>query len=123
MIAPILPGISDGPGQLKDSVTAAVDAGATFVTPILLHLRPIVRDEYMGWLREHYPRLVASYEVMYRRAYAPKSDQNSLATTIGALITEAAPPEPARPRKENFRRVGSKRLPARAVEAEQMRLI
>jgi DNA repair photolyase len=122
MVAPVLPGITDDRNMLREVVDAAVQAGASHVTPILLHLRPIVRDEYMGWLREHYPSLVASYEVMYRRAYAPKSDQNSLATTIGALITEAAPPEPARPRKENFRRA-PERLPARAVEAEQMRLI
>ena len=58
MIAPILPGITDDPMKLMDVVRAAVDAGATFVTPILLHLRPVVREHFMGWLGETYPELV-----------------------------------------------------------------
>src|SRR5919106_2143165 len=60
MVAPILPGISDRPDQLMEVVKAAVDAGATHISPILLHLRPVVREEYMAWLRETYPGLVKS---------------------------------------------------------------
>ena len=47
LVAPILPGISDGKEQLRAVIEAVVDAGATHVHPILLHLRPIVRDVYM----------------------------------------------------------------------------
>jgi DNA repair photolyase len=123
MVAPVLPGITDDRDKLREVVDAAVEAGASHVTPILLHLRPIVREEYMGWLGEHYPNLVESYEVMYRRAYAPKSDQNALAAAVGALVTEAAPREPARPRKGNFRREPVERMTARLEEAEQLKLI
>lgn len=123
MVAPVLPGITDDRDMLREVVEAAVEAGASHVTPILLHLRPIVREEYMGWLRESYPNLVESYEVMYRRAYAPKSDQNALAAAVGALVTEAAPREPARPRRGNFRKQGGERMGARSEDAQQLRLI
>jgi DNA repair photolyase len=123
MVAPVLPGITDDRDMLREVVDAAVEAGASHVTPILLHLRPIVREEYMGWLREHYPNLVESYEVMYRRAYAPKSDQNALAAAIGALVAEAAPREPARPRKGNFRKERVERMTAQLEDVEQLRLI
>jgi DNA repair photolyase len=122
MVAPVLPGITDDRDKLREVVDAAVGAGATHVTPILLHLRPVVREEYMGWLQEHYPGLVESYEATYRRAYAPKSDQNALGAKVGALVAEAAPHQPARPRKGNFRRSSEKGARA-PQEAEQLRLI
>src|SRR6266508_3892637 len=37
LMAPILPGISDGPHQLRQVVETAIEAGATHVSPILLH--------------------------------------------------------------------------------------
>ena len=50
MVAPILPGISDAPEQLEAVVRAAIEAGATSVTPIALHLRPGVREHYLSWI-------------------------------------------------------------------------
>ncbi|HVL81366.1 MAG TPA: Rv2578c family radical SAM protein [Actinomycetota bacterium] len=86
MIAPVLPGISDDPRMLMEVVKAAVDAGATHITPILLHLRPIVREEYMAWLQDAYPHLVGTYEEMYRRgAYAPSEARKALAENITTL--------------------------------------
>src|SRR5207248_1485725 len=35
MMAPILPGITDDPAQLREVVRAAIDAGATHVSPIM----------------------------------------------------------------------------------------
>ena len=51
-------GISDGADQLHAVVEAAVDAGATHVSPILLHLRPGVREEFLPWLEANRPDLV-----------------------------------------------------------------
>ena len=101
MIAPILPGITDRPDQLMEAVRAAVDAGATFITPIFLHLRPVVREEYMGWLANEYPGLVRRYEEMYADgAYGPKAERNALQQRIrglvaaaGGLRLETKPPE------------------------------
>src|SRR5207253_410701 len=50
LVAPVLPGLSDRPEQLEEVVRAVVDAGAVSVSPVLLHLRPGVREHYMGWL-------------------------------------------------------------------------
>ncbi len=55
LMAPILPGISDSPEQLRAVVRAAADAGASHLTPLTLHLRPGVKEEFMPWLEEAYP--------------------------------------------------------------------
>ncbi|MCA1830807.1 MAG: radical SAM protein, partial [Actinobacteria bacterium] len=87
MIAPILPGINDRPEQLRQVVEAAIDAGATHVSPILLHLRPVVREHYMEWLGENYPDLVPRYEAMYARgSYAPSKDRNELGRAVGKIV-------------------------------------
>ena len=105
MIAPILPAISDAPGQLTDAVHAAVDAGATFVTPILLHLRPVVREEYMGWLEQTYPELVTRYEEMYKgNAYGPKQDRKVLAQRVRGLVASAGGLKPVVAQPERNRR-------------------
>jgi DNA repair photolyase len=90
MLAPILPGITDRPDQLMDAVKAAVDAGATFITPIFLHLRPVVREEYMAWLGAEHPGLVRTYEEMYADgAYGPKADRNALQQRVRGLVAAA----------------------------------
>src|SRR4051812_2654444 len=44
LMAPVLPGLSDGDEQLAAVVDACVDAGATSITAMYLHLRPGVRE-------------------------------------------------------------------------------
>jgi DNA repair photolyase len=88
LMAPILPGITDDPAQLREVAAAAIDAGATHVSPILLHLRPGVREEFIPWLAEHYPDLVGRYEEMYRRPYAPVDDRKALGRTVGRIVDE-----------------------------------
>ena len=101
LMAPVLPGISDHPNQLREVVSAAIDAGATHVSPILLHMRPGVREEFMPWLAEQYPDLVPRYEEMYRKPYGPAPDRDALGRTVGAIVRElggirTASPRPAR---------------------------
>ena len=89
LIAPILPGISDRPDQLRAVVEAAIEAGATHVSPIMLHLRPGVREEFMPWLAEHHPDLVQRYERTYRSAYGPAADRKALGARIGRMVDDA----------------------------------
>jgi DNA repair photolyase len=90
MVAAVLPGINDDRAKLRDVVRAAIDAGATHVSPILLHLRPVVKEEYMRWLADEFPELVARHEAMYAKsAYAPASDRKALGQTVSDLIREA----------------------------------
>lgn len=97
MVAPILPGISDDPKMLMEVVRAAVDAGATHISPILLHLRPVVREEYMAWLKDAYPDLIGSYEEMYTNgAYGPKEMRKDLGRRVSGLVRAAGGLRPTR---------------------------
>jgi hypothetical protein len=102
-------------------VTAAIDAGATHVSPILLHLRPIVRDVYMGWLSETYPDLVPRYEEMYRRAYAPNHDRNALGHVVAGIENDhgGLKGHNAHRRRARERRAAAKRA---AEEAERLKV-
>jgi DNA repair photolyase len=116
MLAPILPGITDRPEQLMDAVKAAVDAGATFVTPIFLHLRPVVREEYMAWLSDAYPGLVRRYEEMYsENAYGPKADRNALQQRVRGLVAAAGGLR-LKPGAQRNRRWTSTGHPDRAIQ-------
>jgi DNA repair photolyase len=87
LIAPVLPGLSDGPEQLADVVAACVGAGARSISTVLLHLRPGVKDVFLDRLGATHPHLVADYERRYRdRAYAPKADQQALDTLVRGLV-------------------------------------
>jgi DNA repair photolyase len=85
LIAPVLPGITDAPRMLRDVVAAAIDAGATHVTPILLHLRPGVKEEFMPWLEREHPDLVPRYLEMYRKPYATPSDRKALSSRVSSI--------------------------------------
>jgi len=58
LVAPVLPGLSDRPDQLRDVVKACADAGAVSISPIMLHLRPGVREQYMPWIEKERPDLL-----------------------------------------------------------------
>ena len=86
MVAPVIPGISDSDGQLQEVVAGAVDAGATVIAPIALHLRGPLRDHYLGWLAEARPELVAETRRRYRGAYAPPSERDALSARVRAMV-------------------------------------
>ena len=94
-MAPILPGITDDPSLLRRTAAAAMDAGATHVYPILLHLRPRVKEEFMAWLESEHPGMVSRYEAIYRdRAYAPRAERQKLAGAIEAVLADLPGPRP-----------------------------
>ncbi|HEX3623207.1 MAG TPA: radical SAM protein [Acidimicrobiales bacterium] len=86
LVAPILPGLSDGPDQLEAVVKACVAAGARSITPLLLHLRAGVREHYLAWLDGARPDLVERYGQLYPKAYAPAKRQDELAATVRRLV-------------------------------------
>jgi DNA repair photolyase len=83
LVAPLMPGINDAPGQIEPLLQGALDAGATHVGGVALHLRNGVKDVFMDWLRAERPELVARYERMYAKgAYAPSEERGRLAGLV-----------------------------------------
>jgi len=58
-IAPILPGLSDSPEQLAETVRAARAAGARSIWASAVHLRPGVREHFLEALARDWPEEVA----------------------------------------------------------------
>lgn len=83
LMAPILPGISDSMEQLEATVRAIAQAKATHISPIVLHLRPGVREEFIPWVAEAYPNLIQPYEQMYKRTNAPKASTEPTLKAVG----------------------------------------
>src|SRR5207247_2173369 len=124
LMAPVLPGISDRPDQVRAVVEAALDAGASSVSPIMLHLRPGVREEFMPWLREHHPDLVDRYERLYRSAYGPKADREALTRRVRSY-TAGRPSKPGvtaagpRPNRSSRRPPNASRSSLRPARTER----
>ena len=86
LMGPVIPFLSDSPAQLEAAVSQIAAAGATQVTPIVLHLRPGTREWYFAWLRAHHPGLVGRYLDLYGgSAYAPKAYQAKIAGQVREL--------------------------------------
>jgi DNA repair photolyase len=88
LVAPVLPGLSDRREQLDEVVGACVDAGATSISSVLLHLRPGVREHYLGWLQGYRPDLMEQHLRLYRRAYAPREERDRVSGLVQELVRE-----------------------------------
>ena len=88
LMGPIIPYLSDTPRALDAAVARIAAAGATSVTPIVLHLRPGAREWFTHWLSLHHPELLAPYERLYGRgAYTPKDYQRRISQKVADLAT------------------------------------
>jgi DNA repair photolyase len=100
LIAPVLPGMSDSVEQLTEVVEACVAAGAVSVSPILLHLRPGVREVFMPWLEATRPDLVERYRELYPTSYATPGVRARLTQAVDDLVDRlgavAVPPSRTR---------------------------
>jgi DNA repair photolyase len=105
-MAPILPGISDRPEQLRDVVRAAREAGATGIWANLLFLRPGTREHFLAHLAEDWPEQLPRYEELYAsKAYLGAELMKPVREQVSRLAREygikdrrktklAPPPEP-----------------------------
>jgi DNA repair photolyase len=88
-MAPILPGISDRPEQLREVVRAAREAGATGVWANLLFLRPGTREHFLEHLARDWPQEAERYERLYAgRAYLGKDVTAPVQAQIAELRRE-----------------------------------
>jgi DNA repair photolyase len=89
LMGPVLPFLTDSPDQLEATVRLAAEAGASHVSPIVLHLRPGAREWFLRWLGETHPDLVERYRQLYGRgAYAPKPYQQQISGQVAALAAQ-----------------------------------
>jgi DNA repair photolyase len=105
-MAPILPGISDRPEQLREVVRAAREAGATGIWANLLFLRPGTREHFLSHLAEDWPEQLPHYEELYaKKSYLGADLTKPLREEVSKLAREhgigdrrrvrlAPPPEP-----------------------------
>ena len=116
LIAPLMPGINDGPGQVEKIIELAEAAGATSIGGQALFLRGATRDVFFDWLRTKRPDLVERYEELYRNgAYLKPGQRRALEARLpgrrrpqGAPERFERPPRPPalappRPKREEVR--------------------
>jgi DNA repair photolyase len=112
-MAPVLPGISDRPEQLREVVKAARQAGACGIWTNLLFLRPGTREHFLEHLAEDWPEELERYDRLYRRrAYLGKEETKPVRGQVAALAKEYGVRDRRRIRLE----------PEPPVEAEQLAL-
>jgi DNA repair photolyase len=88
-MAPILPGISDRPEQLREVVRAAREAGATGVWTNLLFLRPGTREHFLEHVAEDFPEQLPHYLELYKgRAYLPADETKPVRQQVAGFAKE-----------------------------------
>jgi len=106
LVAPILPGLTDDEEHLDEVLAACAEAGVRWAAPIVLHVRPSIREHFMPWLERTYPFLYPRYIELYgRRAYAPVSYAKEVGERFARLrlrhgigASEGRPRVPREPR-------------------------
>ena len=89
LMAPILPYLTDSEEQLAATVEAIAASGASYVSPIVLHLQPGAREWWLAWLDREYPQLVPRYAELYRRgSYADSTYQRRITATVRRLAQQ-----------------------------------
>ena len=88
-MAPVLPGISDRPEQLREVVKAAREAGACGIWTNLLFLRPGTREHFLEHLAQDWPEELERYGRLYRRrAYLGKDETKPVRGLVAELAKE-----------------------------------
>ena len=86
-LMPVLPYLTDTVSHLDTALQAIADARASYVVWTPLHLKPGVREWYLGWLHHHLPEHDAAYQRLYSAgAHTPRTYRRWLAGRIEPLI-------------------------------------
>jgi DNA repair photolyase len=84
-MAPVLPGLSDSPRQLEETVAAAAEAGACFLWANLVYLKPGTKEHFFGFLEREFPHLLPRYRAIFPGAYAPNAAKAPIQQAVGRL--------------------------------------
>ena len=107
LIAPILPGITDGTDALRKLVHAAKASGAAWVAGSALRMNAATRATLIPWLERERPDLAERYRRHYGdRFWVSRSYADALQQRMTALQQEVGiVPEEGRREKRNFSKV------------------
>lgn len=109
-LAPILPGLSDDPALIADTVRSARAAGARHVWANLLYLRPGTREHFLDALGRDWPEERERYRRLYAgRSHLPNHHVRAVRELVHSVASRTLP------------RSGPLLQPA--PEPEQLRLI
>ncbi len=124
LVAPVLPGLSDRPEQLRAVAAACAQTGAVSVSTVVLHLRPGVKEPFLASLAVSHPHLVERYRSLYTRANAPRADQQRLAAIVGEAVRRAGglPASSRAARRPSAQPVALRRRQAAADTSSQLGL-
>jgi DNA repair photolyase len=99
LVAPVIPGITDGRAALEALLRAAREAGATSASGQALRLGPAARARFLPQLQQEFPELYTRYARRYAGRNGPGKDYETAMkarfTKLRALLgypNDAAPP-------------------------------
>lgn len=119
MCSPLLPGITDSAAALDRIAGLAAAARASFFVAEPLFLKSCSRPTFLGFVREHFPHLIADYESRFAADdFATPAYRRQLATRVqaacrhhglgrrstDALLTREVGPAAKRPAPARFER-------------------
>jgi len=84
--SPVVPGITDSPGDLEALIRAAADSGADYVFANPLFLKPCSAAIFLPFLEQNFPHLADNYRRRYQdRAFLPPAYAKRLSQLIARL--------------------------------------
>jgi DNA repair photolyase len=87
--SPLLPGVTDGEGELEAVAAAAKEAGAQWFFSGVLFLMPSSAKQFLPFVREKFPRLARQYEQWYaKNSYAPEEYRRKASERVARIRRE-----------------------------------
>jgi DNA repair photolyase len=84
--SPLVPGITDGEGELEAVAAAAKEAGAQWFFSGVLFLMPSSAKQFLPFVREKFPRLAKQYEQWYaKNGYAPEEYRRKASERVSRI--------------------------------------
>ncbi len=84
--SPVVPGITDSPGDLEALIRAAAESGADYVFANPLFLKPCSAAIFIPFLEQNFPHLAENYRQRYQdRAFLPPAYAKRLSQLITRL--------------------------------------
>jgi DNA repair photolyase len=84
--SPLIPGVTDGEGELEAVAEAVAAAGAQWFFSGVLFLMPSSAKTFLPFIREKFPRLAKQYEEWYaKEAYAPEEYRKKIADRVARI--------------------------------------